>query len=358
MQIETSTKIERVYSELKDRISGLPSGTRFPSIREVMREFSVSQITVDKAMRLLSREGLIVKKPKQGIFTASASSKGSYAKKHTLAVAVPSYPSSVFEQYLEELTSQVKRIGEVVEVIRYDWRSRIVQTLPKKDIDALILVPTSGRLTPADFYGLSQYKVPVVMISRMIRDVAIDCVEPDNVMGGELAAEHLISLGHQKLAILLAEPAGVSSDSRIDGFTRRTAREGIEDVFLIDCETRPGENSAIKAYESLKAKINEKGLMFTGLFVLSDSTALGALRALHDLKISIPGQVSVVGFGDDPEAKLFHPSLTTVRGEYREVAREAVEIIERRLSGDCEEVIQKMIPMTLIQRESTGKISD
>jgi DNA-binding LacI/PurR family transcriptional regulator len=74
------------------------------------------------------------------------------------------------------------------------------------------------------------------------------------------------------------------------------------------------------------------------------------------LKISIPGQVSVVGFGDDPEAKLFHPSLTTVRGEYREVAREAVEIIERRLSGDCEEVIQKMIPMTLIQAESTGKI--
>jgi DNA-binding LacI/PurR family transcriptional regulator len=226
-------------------------------------------------MRLLSREGLIVKKPKQGIFTASASSKGSYAKKHTLAVAVPSYPSSVFEQYLEELTSQVKRRGEVVEVIRYDWRSRIVQTLPKKDIDALILVPTSGRLTPADFYGLSQYKVPVVMISRMIRDVAIDCVEPDNVMGGELAAEHLISLGIRSWRFYWPSRRACRSDSRIDGFTRRTAREGIEDVFLIDCETRPGENSAIKAYESLKAKINEKGLMFTGLFVLSEFDGVG-----------------------------------------------------------------------------------
>ncbi len=255
------------------------------------------------------------------------------------------------------MTLQVQRIGEVVEIIRYDWRERIVQSLPRKGIDALILIPTSCRLTPADFFGLSQMRVPVVMISRMIRDVAIDCVEPDNVMGGELAAEHLISLGHRNLAILQPEPGCASSESRIDGFTQKAKQSGIESVSLFDTQTRPGEHSALKAYTFLKARIQSEGLNFTGLFVSSDSAALGALRALHDLNISIPGKVSVVGFGDTQEAKLYHPSLTTVRGEYREVARQAVTIVERRLSGDEEDVIQKFIPMTLIPRESTGRVS-
>ncbi len=355
MVTQMMTKIERVYTELRDRITLMPAGTRFPSIREVMREFNVSQITVDKAMEMLSQEGLITKQPKRGIFTAYRDTSNGHVKRHTLAVAVPSYPSSVYERYLQELCIQAKRIGEVAEVIRYDWRDRIIQALPKKGIDALILVPTSARLTPADFYGLSQYKVPIVLISRMIRDVAVDCVEPDNTEGGALAAEHLVSLGHRKLAILLAEPMGVSAESRMDGFTRKTAMMGIDEVLLIDSETKPGENSALKAYETLKAKIKEHGLIFSGLFVLSDATALGALRALHDLKISIPGQVSVVGFGDDPEAVLYHPSLTTIRGDYAEVARMAVEIVERRLAGEKDEAIQKTVPMTLVARESTGR---
>lgn len=353
--IETLTKIERVYTELKGRISDLPAGGRFPSIRNVMREFNVSQITVDKAMELLVQDGLIVKRPKQGIFTARCDKTKAHAPRHTLAVAVPSYPSSVYERYLEELSSQVQRIGEVADVIRYDWRDRIIQSLPKKNINALILVPTSSRLTPADFFGLSQFKIPIVLISRMIRDVAIDCVEPDNVMGGELAAKHLISLGHRNLAILQAEPAGVSSESRIDGFTRKAKQMGVEDISCFDSETKPGENSALKAYEFLKSRIKTDGLGFTGLFVISDGTALGALRALHDLDISIPEQVSVVGFGDDPESVLYHPSLTTIGCDYHKVAEEAVNIIERRLSGDTKGVIQTFIPVTLVERESTGR---
>ena len=341
---------------MKDRFAERPSGIRFPSIRDVMREFNVSQFTVDKAMTLLAKDGLVVRDPKRGVFTTSRDKTNTRKKMHTLAIAVPSYPSSVYELYITELSSQVRRIGEVVKVIRYDWRDRIVQSLPQKEVDALILIPTSCRLTPADFYGLSQFKIPVVLISRTIRDVAIDCVEPDNVMGAELAAEHLISLGHKKLSILLAEPEGVSSESRIDGFTRKAKLLGIENISLMDSQTKPGENSAMNAYEFLKNKIKTDGLDFTGLFVLSDMTALGAMRALHDLKISIPGQVSGVGFGDDPESPLYHPSLTTVGTNYRLVAKEAVDIIELRLSGDKEEVIQTFIPMTLVKRESTGNV--
>jgi LacI family transcriptional regulator len=318
-----------------------------------MREFNVSQITVDRAMEMLSREGLIVKHPKKGTFVGGEEQ----VRRHTLAIAAPNFVSVVYESYLIQLSLAAERIGEVAEVIRYDWRNRILQELPSnKDIDGLILVPTSHRLTPEDFYGLSKFEVPVVLISRVLRDIAMDAVEPDNEMGGEMAAEHLIGLGHRKLAILLGQPVGVSTDSRVAGFCRKAKSMGVGEVEIISCETRPGEHANLVTYEKFKAKLAKDGLHFTGLFVDSDGSALGALKALHDLKISIPGQVSVVGYDDLPDSRVYYPSLTTIHEDHAEVARVAVEIIEKRLEGDREGTIQRTIPPTLVVRESTGPL--
>lgn len=356
MTLEIETKIEKVYGELKSRIPVMREGMRFPSVREVMREFSVSQITVDRAMEMLAREGLIVKRPKQGTFVAAGAD--TKVQRHTLAVAIPNYASSVYEDYLEQLMRHVDRIGEVAEVIRYDWRERILQTLPTERVDGLILVPTAYRLAPGDIASLSRFQIPIVLISRLMRDFTIDCVEPDNERGGELAAEHLIGLGHRKLAVLLAEPEGVTSDSRIVGFVRKAKAMGVEGVEIINAGTRPGEHAASKGHEFLKARIRNGGLTFSGLFILSDSTALGGLKALHDCGVAVPRTVSVVGFGDIPEARLYHPSLTTIHEDHDAVARVAVEIIERRLAGDREGTVQRTIPPTLIVRESTRVLSE
>jgi DNA-binding LacI/PurR family transcriptional regulator len=319
-----------------------------------MKEFEVSQFTVDRALDLLLKENLIVKHPKGRTYVGETTGESRATRKHSIVIAVPNYPSSIYETYITYLNNQVQRIGDLADVIRYDWRDRVIQKLPKQEIDALILIPTSVRLAPADLYGLSKFQIPVVLISRLIRDFTLDCVEPDNEMGAALAAEHLIRLGHQKLAILQAEPAGVSSDFRIAGFVRKAESLGIDKVEIIDSKTQPGENSAVKAYDCLKSRIQNADCSFTGLFVLSDGTALGAIKALHDCRIAIPGQVSIVGFDDAPEAALYHPALTTIRGDYEEVARTAVEIIERRLGGDRDGTIQRMIPPTLVKRESTG----
>jgi DNA-binding LacI/PurR family transcriptional regulator len=354
MVLET-TKIEKVYHQLRGKIEQMPSGAPLPSIRNVMKEFEVSQFTVDRALDLLLKENLIVKQPKGRTYVGEAAGETRPARKHSIVIAAPNYVSVVYESYLIQLSLAAERIGEVAEVIRYDWRNRILQELPSnKEIDGLILVPTSHRLTPEDFYGLSKFEVPVVLISRVLRDIAMDAVEPDNEIGGELAAEHLIGLGHRKLAILVGQPIGVSTDSRVGGFCRKAKSLGIGEVEIISCDTRPGEHANLVTYEKFKAKMVRDGKHFTGLFVDSDGSALGALKALHDLKISIPGEVSVVGYDDLPDSRVYYPSLTTIHEDHAEVARVAVEIIEKRLSGDREGTIQRTIPPTLIKRESTG----
>ena len=351
---ETATKVEWVYAELKGRIARWHRGNKMPSIRNLMREFNVSQITVDRAMDRLSEEGLIVKRPKKGIFVGPVSNQDLSVKKHTIAVAVPNYPSPIYDDYLLHLDREIRTVGELAEVIRYDWRERILQDLPSKKVDGLVLIPTGSRFSPRDFAVLGRFDRPVVLISRVLRDVGIDCVEPDNELGGELAAEHLLGLGHRRLAVLLSEPVGPATDSRIAGFMRRAAQAGVTDVRVINAETRPGENAAWKAYESMKTSVGKEAA-FSGLFVLSDGSALGALKALHELKVPVPGQVSVMGFGDIPEAGLFHPALTTIHEDRATVAREAVKILEARMAGKKGEPIHRFIPPTVVCRESTGK---
>lgn len=355
MPVTTSSqsRIDRIYSGLKARIDTMNRGERFLSVREVMNEYGVSQVTVDRAMVRLTREGLLVRTPKVGTFVADTA-RESRIQLHRIAVAVPNYPSSVYDAYIHALTQRVDRIGQLVHVLRYDPLDRLPLSPPRSEIDALVIIPTGQRLTPSDLHRISEFKLPTVMISRVLRDVTFDCVEPDNEIGGELAAQHLIELGHKRLAILLWEPAGVSTDSRIKGFLRVATRENLPEVEVIDCRTQPCENAAINAYKTLRAYLADRPRSFTGLFAISDATALGTLKALHDAKIAIPEQVSVVGFDDVPEAQLYHPALTTIRGDYDRVAETAIDIIERRLSGDSEDVIQTFIPPTLIRRESTG----
>jgi LacI family transcriptional regulator len=356
MQIDTKTKIDQLYDGLKSRINNMSKGERFLSVREAMNEYRVSQVTVDKAMMKLSDEGLLIRMPKVGTFVSDPDLKKNEIRKHRFGIAVPNYPSSIYETYISHISHHIQQKGEVTEIIRYDWQDRVVTSLPKRQVDGLVIIPTGLCLTPEDLYRISQFNIPTVLIGRVLRGVTFDCVEPDNEIGGELVAEHLIKLGHSKLAMLLAEPAGVSTESRIKGFHRIAENAGIKEITVIDCQTKPGENAALKAYEVLQKIIDKNGCFFTGLFVMSDGSALGALKALHDAGILIPKEVSVVGFDDIPESQLYYPALTTVRGDYDQVSQTAVDIIERRLAGDKTEAIQLQIPPQLVVRESTSAL--
>lgn len=347
------TKSDTIYRELKSRIQTMAAGARLPSVRVTMRQFGVSQVTVDRAMRRLAKEGIIEKRVGMGTFVAGgAHRKNRIGLKH-IAIAVPDVSSPVLDNYLELLRMRIEQNGDLAKVIRYDYRDRVPRTLPRESLDGLLFYPTASYMEGEEIVRLKKFGVPVVILDGTYPNLAVDSVSANDTYGGSLAADHLLKLGHRRLGILVGEPRTGTVDRRMEGFCLQARLMGVEEPQIYDAGTRTGEWSIQKAYEEMKQRIAAGALNVTGLFVVSDVTALGCLKACHETNIQVPEQISVIGFDGLEEGSFYHPSLTTIQVDRDKEARAALEILQRRWSGDSTPSIQKEICPKLITRDST-----
>jgi DNA-binding LacI/PurR family transcriptional regulator len=352
--MSVSTKFEDVYVALKQRINTLGPGMRIPSVREAKEEFNVAPGTICRAMDMLYKEGLIVKRVGKGAYVADTNQElQPIRRQKKIAIALPDYSSPVFDRLVNLTRKKISQVGELTRVIRYDWHDRILRSLPQDNLDGLILVLTSSCFEPGELLRVKEFKIPVVIVESMFKNFAMDCVTGDEEMVGAMAADHLLQLGHRKLAVLISEPKTVVVETRIEGFTKRAHLAGIDDVTLIDCRMQSGESCMQKGHDVLTEHLETNGLNFTGLYVVSDISALGAIKACQTLKIDIPSQLSLIGSDGNPEGAFYHPSLTTVEIDRAQIIQTALDILGRRMDGDSEIAIQKMIRPRLLMREST-----
>lgn len=172
----------------------------------------------------------------------------------------------------------------------------------------------------------------------------------DNQFGGELATKHLLSLGRKRIAFLgdISERCP-EFRTRYKGYCNALDEAGIE--VNPNLQITVTESSDEAGYEAAK-ELLARGANFDAVFGVSDLITLGALPALREAGMTIPGDVAVVGFDDIPAAKYSSPSLTTIE-QNPEVAGEVlVEKLLKLIAG--EEISSSLIPPRLIVRESCG----
>ncbi|MGL5837691.1 MAG: LacI family DNA-binding transcriptional regulator [Sphingorhabdus sp.] len=166
----------------------------------------------------------------------------------------------------------------------------------------------------------------------------------DNFAGGRMAAEHLIAHGRQKVAFL-----GDASDHAPEFRDRYLgAQSAFKGTRLTQVDAITTEQSGYSAACSLI----ESGKAFDAVFAASDLIAVGAMRALEEAGLSIPDDVTVIGFDDIPAAALAHPPLTTVQQDYRLAGEVLVDTLLRLVEG--EEVASETLPAKLVVRKSCG----
>jgi len=197
---------------------------------------------------------------------------------------------------------------------------------------------------------LSGVKIPVVCIDT-IPQTTLDGVGADNEFGGAMAADWFIKNGHQKCAIMLSLPHTNNPILRRRGFERQLYFGGAE-MECMDCNTQPGENSTTLAYETMVNYIKRHGLTFSAIFCDTDLGGLGVLKACLDLGISVPDELSVIGFDNVPEGEYFHPAISSIDQKLSEWAVAAEEIIQARISGDKRSCFHTYIRPELILRKS------
>lgn len=179
----------------------------------------------------------------------------------------------------------------------------------------------------------------------------VTVVDYDNRGGAFQAASHLLAYGHRRVLFLGGEDGLSSSDERRAGYRDALRAHGAEQAGELDTSgTYTRASGYARTRDALRA-----GLRFTAVFAASDMVALGALTALREAGLDVPGDMSVVGFDDVPFAADLTPALTTVRVPYEELGRTAVRMALGRteaLTGDDHVVLGTQ----LVIRQSVNRL--
>ena len=221
-----------------------------------------------------------------------------------------------------------------------------VGLLTQRQVDGLLLVPARGH--NAHLEAERQAGLPVVAFDRPAEGVRTDTVLVENRAGAREATEHLIWHGHERIAFVGDVRHFYTARKRLEGYKEALEAANLEPLHSLDAHSVELGEEATKGF--LEASDRP-----TALFAANILTALGALRAIEDLRLSIPEDVAVIGFDDFELAHVLRPRFTLVRQPAAELGRRAAEMLFDRLEGqDHPEPRRLVLPTELVVRESCG----
>ncbi|MDR7187138.1 DNA-binding LacI/PurR family transcriptional regulator [Microbacterium trichothecenolyticum] len=272
-----------------------------------------------------------------------------------IGLAVPSLSVAYFAELAEATVAAAEEQGLVVQIERTGSvaRERALLNSPRlQHIDGLILNPMDHGAEELESVQLS---VPTVVLGDHAVGGAVVHVSTDQRAAAALATEHLLLTGRRRIAVIGAR----SSDSRgsaalrFDGYRSVLERAGIpiERDLIAEADPWIQINGATAMRELLRG-----GAKFDAVFAFNDSLALGAMRALDDAGLHVPGDVAVIGIDNTAEASYSIPSLSTVDLGRQRIAETAVAALtEQMISNERPVPRRVLVDFTLLARESTRR---
>lgn len=187
--------------------------------------------------------------------------------------------------------------------------------------------------------------VPFVLVSRRAgRHTSVTC---DDVLGGRLAADHLLERGHRRLAVVAGEPFASTGIDRTKGFVERCAEAGVEVDVVHSAFDASGGHSAVERILAPGA-----GPAPTAIFAVNDFAAIGAMGALRDRGLHVGRDLALVGFNDTPLAAELPVTLTSVRSPMHAMGRRGIQLLTDLIAGLPAE--SELLAPTLVPRASSA----
>ena len=238
-----------------------------------------------------------------------------------------------------------------------DKEYKAIQSLIERRCDALVV----HSKTLADYHVLELLNaLPAsVLINRYIHGFESRCIYLDNRKAGELAVNHLIAYGHNRIAFLSRH----SETRYLELEDARDRYEGYQDA-LIGHNIFPDRNLVKKnqpdergGYEAT-SEILDSGAEFTAVFAYNDAMAAGCLAALRERGVKVPEDVSVLGFDDVLLAQYLNPRLSTIRYPIERMAEQAAQLalsLSEKLTGTASQGGNEFEP-EMVERETIAKL--
>lgn len=328
-----------------------------PTIDDVARLAGVSSATVSRVINKSAPvTPEVLGKVEQAIltlnYTPSAAARGlANRKKETLGLLVPEISGPFFVPLLHGIESAASQAGYNLLVYTTHTKPKTegFRMLGDHNTDGLLIF--SNSLPDSDLVQMGKSGFPMVLIYQDAPPGSqISAIKLDNQGGAQRIVEHLIQVHGRKRIVCLRGPEGVNDAHwREEGYRRALLHHGIElDPHLIV----PGDFDSERAEETVRGLI-QRGVQFDAIFSGDDGSALGALVALREEGISVPEEVSLVGFDDVDFASHLIPALTSVHAPTEQVGKEAVRQLVALIHNEPVES-PVLLPTELVIRRSCG----
>ena len=322
------------------------AGVSVMTVSKVLRDApDISAATKTRIKRLAQEMGYVPDSIAQGLRTRTT---------RLLGLVIPAVTNPIFARAILAIEEQAHELGyELVLAHTLNDPAReenVIRRLLSRRVDGLIISPVY-RLSPHApvFEDLRQSRTPTVILGPAAPFCShFPSVETEDLLASTQVTRHLLGLGHHRIAFFAGPSAAPWSQQRLDGYIRALRDAGLDKdeslIFNAGTTIEEGRNAMLQ--------LLQEGTPVTAVQASNDLSAIGAATILLEKGISIPGRISVTGFGNILLSEYFAVPLTTVRQPKFQLGLAAMETFHKLIRN--EPVDSKRLPAELITRQSTA----
>lgn len=325
------------------------AGVSIMTVSKVLRDApDISAVTKAKVRALAHEMGYVPHALASGLRTRAT---------RLLGLVIPGVVNPVYSRLIMALEDRAYEqgydlfLGHTLE--KPEREEFVIRRLLARRVEGLFLVPVP-RLgdPPAIYTDLARLKVPAIILGPAPEFCrTLPRVAADETAASREVTQHLLGLGHRRIAFLGGPSVSPYSQARLEGYRRalRDAEIEIDDRLIF-----PAGSTIDDGFQAGLELIRES-LGVTALQAVNDLVAIGALNALHSQRIRVPEDVSIAGFGNILTSEHARVPLTTVREPKFRLGVEAMDLMEKLIAGGPPEA--RTIRAELVARQSTGPAS-
>jgi DNA-binding LacI/PurR family transcriptional regulator len=276
----------------------------------------------------------------------------SLSRKQTaiIGLIIPSLVNPVYAEIADSLARYCAAEGYrvILGSSGRDHQSEVefAKSLRAKQVDGVVMIPSES---PEEILEpLQLARIPAVVLEHELPNT--HCIAIDDLQGGQLATQHLLSLGHRRIGMIKRKQSSALSHLRYIGFRNTLQAAGIPLDPVLVVESRAGQASGYASMQKLLALPQPP----TAVFAHNDVLAMGAISAIYRAGLTVPHDISIVGYDDTIQATYFNPPLTTIKIPIAEMGRVAgTTILDLVKNNNLLSPQTTTLPVQLIVRAST-----
>lgn len=273
-------------------------------------------------------------------------------RSNLIGVLVPSIKVDFFARLAHRLEQALFAQGyqtlicSTAEDLKHE--SQYIDMLLSQQVDGVMVASVSSNAEV--FSKLAEADIPILAIDRQLDNINAPFVSSDHYAGGQMAAEHLISLGHKQISVIGAPEQSQPVQLRVAG-----AVQACQDAGLEAPQITLGSDHRVQGCAELALDVLSRFPRPTAVIATSDIAAIGILHAARTAGLTVPADLSVTGFDDTPLAAYVFPAVTTVAQPIDLIAQTAISTLLKMIKKPSDsEAEDRVLPVSLSIRQSTA----